>query len=186
LFRKRNIKMFLILIALSVMMCACNNVKKEVINTNTNLVSNTKDSLETYIDKKFKFSVDFPSYWDYEIEKTWEATSTQEGSPDGGINIYIDGNKNDRIRIYGQYGHISIPVDEYKMEDFSTTSGLTGTLLKQNIGDEIIIQLVLNDNLAIGGFHGANIKTSQKCYQLNEKQVMNVLKSINILDSKSN
>lgn len=178
--------MFLILIALSIMLCACKNGKKEVINTNTNLVSKTNDGLETYIDEKFKFSVEFPSYWEYEIEKIWEATSTQEASPDGGIDIYIDGNKNDRIRIYGQYGHISIPDDEFKMEDFSTTSGLIGTLLKQNTDGEIIIYLVLNDNLAIGGFHGANIRMSQKCYQRNEKQVINVLKSITILDSKSN
>ena len=88
-----------IMVIISVLLITCifQNIcygKTKLVNNSTANISdkNQKDS-NIYIDRRFKFSVNYPKKWKSKIEPTWAATSTREASPDGGINIYIKGVK---------------------------------------------------------------------------------------------
>lgn len=151
-----------------------------VLNDNQNNISDSTNpivdeltgDIKTYTDKRFKFSVDYPAHWDSKVEKSWGSTKDHEASPDSGINIYVDDNKEDRIYVFAQVGHISIS-GNYKIDKFETKSGLTGDLYRSE--DEGKIELIL---LLADQFGSASIHMSLDSFKRNEKQVMGILGSI--------
>lgn len=46
-----------------------------------------------YINNKFKFSVEYPKKWNVQEEVYLEATAEHNASPDGGLNIFVEGKK---------------------------------------------------------------------------------------------
>jgi hypothetical protein len=135
-----------------------------------------KDMLK-YTNSKYKFSVTFPKSWGHEFEKTWEATSQQEASPDGGIRIYIEGNKEEMIYVYGQNGHIGVFQEASKREEFFTDSNIKGELSSVSTDGKQDIHLVLGD-----GFNGAHVYVSEECFNSNKDEIFNLLKSIELID----
>ena len=59
-------------------------------NSNMSFIKKLDGDMSIYIDKRFKFSVEYPNKWKAKIEPFWEATPKRNASPDGGINIYLD------------------------------------------------------------------------------------------------
>ncbi|MBA9088631.1 hypothetical protein FHR92_005149, partial [Fontibacillus solani] len=126
-----------------------------------------------YKDKTFNFIVHYPAGWSSVIEETWEGTEERESNPDGGIIIYVESNKDDSIRVFGQHGHISLPTEGFVQEDFYTSSGEKGLLFSNELMDEKEIYFIMDS-----GFNGAHIRVSNDSFKRNEEKIMNVLRSI--------
>lgn len=144
------------------------------------------DNPKVYVDEKFRFSVQYPADWKTKIEETWEATAEREASPDGGINIYINGDENERIYVLGQHGHY-YPVskgENYKEDEFTTLDGVKGTLYYDSPYDyerskgRKTIYLVLGE-----GFHGAYLTISDEILKQYNDEILSILKSIKIFDA---
>jgi len=145
------------------------SVKDDNANTTKDSEKDLGDSIKTYTDKRYKFSVDYPENLKTEITET---------SIDSGIIIYFDDNKDESIYVYGQSGHISLPyADGVKKEEFITDSGLRGTLyiLEHNGTKEM--DLILGE-----GFLGANVSFRIDIFKQYEEQIFKILKSIRSTD----
>ncbi len=138
-------------------------------------LSSTKtNNKKTYVDKQYKFKVNYPGDWTVKITKRWEATNEHEASPDGGIYIYPDKNKTNTVFIYGQYGKIN--VDDYLVlnnQEFSIDKENKGILYYDYKDGKTILFLLLDD-----GLHAAHIEVSDECFSKNKQQIFNILKSI--------
>ncbi|MNW48136.1 hypothetical protein D3C74_254860 [compost metagenome] len=133
--------------------------------------------LSSYKDKTFNFIVHYPAGWSSVIEETWEGTEERESNPDGGIIIYVESNKDDSIRVFGQHGHISLPTEGFVQEDFYTSSGEKGLLFSNELMDEKEIYFIMDS-----GFNGAHIRVSNDSFKRNEEKIMNVLRSIELIN----
>lgn len=134
------------------------------------------NNLNTYKNENFGFSVEYPANWKTKEEETWESNEEYEGSPDGGINIYVGNDESEKIYIFGQCGHISLGNSETKRNKFVANNGVEGTLVIEEINDRYEIYLILGE-----GFHGAILDLSKQCFDENKELIINILKSINIL-----
>ncbi len=111
------------------------------------------------------------------VDSPVEATETQEASPTGGISIYPGSDLEDRIYVYGQNGHIGTDYPGYKHEKFTTEDGVSGDLFIDDADG------VVNLNLVLGtGFYGAIANIDKDLYKQYEKQIMNILSSIELLE----
>ena len=144
-----------------------------------NVTNYTISNPKTYTDKHFNFSVDYPAEWTAVEDKWNPPTSKSDGSPDNGINIYVDGNKNDWIYIKGQYGPMNGYLD-YPLEDFITKDMVKGKLSYKSIDGVYQINFVLIEDESGQGYHGALIQVSQACFTRNKAQILGILKSIRI------
>jgi hypothetical protein len=173
---KKKDVLLIFVIAMVLLLPACINrsEEKESSKSNANISVNNEKAI--YNDAKFNFSVEYPKGWTSEVEKTWEATKEHEGSPDGGINFYLDGNKEDKIYVYGQLGHINIPEDDYKKDNFVTDTGIKGYLLSGEHDGRMQMYLVLGD-----GFHGAVVDVGLDSWTQNKEIIVKMFKSIKIL-----
>lgn len=125
------------------------------------------------------FTVKFPSEWKVIEEPRQPGSSEFEPSPDEGIELLLNGNEDNFIWIYSQYGTLSHPEGNFNEEDFSTNKGIKGTLYKDR---EIPGNwyLVLDQDIA-PDFYGAVVSFKDKeLLNNNQKQVMNILESIDI------
>ncbi len=147
---------------------------KNMKDTSMEQASDTKQ--QRYTDH-LKFSVDFPEDWTSMVEETWEATSEREASPDGGINIYIDGNVENKIYVYWQNGHISYPQGSDEKDIFTTDDGLNGELYEQAEDKRVKVQVIYGE-----GFHGAHVDVSEACYKHYKNEILEVIKSMKILE----
>lgn len=135
---------------------------------------------KTYTDKHFNFSVSYPDDWQADIEEYWESTSGREGSPDGGIDIYVEGSKSDVIRVFGQYGTLdsSIIDFDYSTEDtqekFVTSSGLAGDLYYNDNKQTIKAVVLFDSNNAV------QIEISDAAFTRDKQKIYAILKSIKI------
>ena len=98
-----------------------------------------------YQDGIFGFSVEFPATWFCESEPYYYATEDAEGSPDSGVKIYIDRQKEDYIRVYGQHGQITtnfVVQSNYKKTDLDENR----QLYVSETDDFYTAQLFFKDN----------------------------------------
>ena len=127
---------------------------------------------ETFTDKRFDFSVNYPASWRTEVDKN----STLNANPDRGINIYIEGNKNEKIYVFSQVGPIGADQPSFAHEKFITNEGIDGEITYGDIDGKKQIYLILKGN----GYHGAIISVTNECFNNNKKQILGVLKSIKL------
>ncbi len=140
-----------------------------------------KENLKTYENEGFRFSVKYPSDWKTVEAETWEGNDQYEGSPDGGITIYVESDETESIYVFGQSGPKGIPMsDSIIREEFATETGIEGFLLKLESDERYMMYLILDD-----GFYGAILNLSKDCYDRNKNQIINILKSIDILPSRT-
>lgn len=128
--------------------------------------------------KETDFTVDMPKGWTVTEEPRQSGDESCEANPDEGIKLLLNGNKNNSIWIYSQYGSISIPEENYVKEDFSTTQGIKGTLFKDQKSRNW--QLVLNQDIISGSFGAAVNFESDEQFNSNQKDIVEILKSIQI------
>ncbi|WP_313131671.1 hypothetical protein [Anaerocolumna sp.] len=130
------------------------------------------------------FTVKFPSEWKVVEEPRQPGSSEFEPSPDEGIKLLLDGNEDNCISIYSQYGTITHPQINFDEEDFSTNKGIKGILYKDKecLGNWF---LVLDQDIT-PNFYGAVVNfEDEELLNKNQKQIMNILKSIDIKKSQS-
>lgn len=155
-----------------------------------NITEDLKGDINTYTDERFKFKVDFPAKWKYMILGSWgytldkkvtydEALKDGKGrlDPDGGIVLYIDGNKGEMVSISGEDGH-SAPVEPNSIsEEFITKSGLKGNIHSTVIDNKINIYCNITDD-SLYSYVIAHIMVSKDCFEQNKKDIYRIFRSI--------
>ena len=133
-----------------------------------------KEGYSRYQDGIFGFSVEFPSTWFCESMPYYYGTEESEASPDSVVRIYIDRQKEDYIRVYGQNGQITT--------NFVVQSNYEKIVLDENrelyvsvTDDFYTAQLFFKDNKHIS----ATINMSSEVYKEHEEEIMSLLESIN-------
>jgi hypothetical protein len=144
--------------------------------------SSSLDNAKIYTDGHFNFSVGYPADWKVDIEKYCEATTSEEGSPDGGIDIYVEGSKSDTIRIFGQYGTVGTGIIDFTWtadttENFVTSDGLVGHIYYNDDSGIKQAVLLLDDQ------HAVQLKVSDATFNRDKQQIYAILKSIKITKS---
>lgn len=162
--RKKYVVLILFFITICIMLFVGNTQK-----------GNYNNKIQTYSNKNINFSVEFPNNWDSKISERLESTPTQDASPDGGIEIYVEGNKEDLIYVYGQIGHVNFPNTNCDSTKFVTSHGNKGILYTERVSDRKDMHLIFDE-----GFHAAHIYVSSSCFKKNEKKIMDLLTSINL------
>lgn len=130
---------------------------------------------KNYTDKRFDFSVDYPAEWTAVADKVRLPTSSSDGDPDSGVNIYVEGNKNEWIFVDGQISTITGYLG-YPYEDFTTKSMIKAKLSYEKIDDKYEINLVFDDEYIKVG-----IRVSEACFTRNKAQILGILKSIKLV-----
>ncbi len=128
-----------------------------------------------YTDTNFDFSISFPEEWSYKIDDVIKPTAEREGSPDGGIMIYVNKEKSERIYVKGSLGQIGIKLDDFSTKKFKANSGLTGNLYRRISKEKIEEYLISSDE-----FHMVYIYMDINKYSKYENQITEVLKSLEI------
>jgi hypothetical protein len=154
------------------------NAKDRHIDVSNDVMSESSmRDVQIYTDKRFNFSVEYPKEWTTKIVGSWDATTEVEASPDSGIIVYVDGNVNESIYVYGQVSLINVLQEEGMREQkLVTRSGITGTLYSVVYKGKREVTLILGE-----GFVGAKVMMSDDCFKRNEDMVMTILKSVHIL-----
>lgn len=153
------------------------NQTENLDKSRMSLIKDLDGLKKIYINNKFKFSVEYPKKWNAQDEVYYEATVEHSASPDGGINIYLEDKKDEKIYVYGQDGHINFENHDFQRESFTTNNGLNGRLFSKEMDGKKVIYLILDE-----GFHGAYINIRSETFNQNKEQIMDVLKSIKILN----
>lgn len=141
--------------------------------------SSFNDNCSTYKNDYFNFSVTYPNSFKTQIEDYKKATSSEEGSPDGGITIFIKESTNDTIRVFGSNGKIDERIIDFSYtakttEDFITDSKTKGTLYYNAENGTTNAVLLLDDH------HAAQINCSNETFSRCKQQIFAILKSIKI------
>ena len=166
-------KLLCILIIFILVLTSC-NIKENQITEDNQIENNFEKGYSTYTDGIFGFSVAFPSTWASETSAYRYGSEKENASPDSGIYIYIDGNKENYIYIYGTYGK---QTDKFVLESGYKKTDIDESLViytkeTQNITEA---QVFLKDNAHIS----ANIKMDKETYKSNKTEIFKLLKSIN-------
>ncbi|MBU3145360.1 hypothetical protein [Clostridium sp. CF012] len=142
-------------------------------------------NLKTYVNERFKFTLQYPSNWNVKIDKTDNPGSTTGAdiSPTEGISFYFNNTENERMMVFGQMGHIGV-LDGLKESTFSTKNGLKGKFYSSKIDEAVNIQLILDDVNNKYGFYGAYINMSNESYDKYGKLLIGVLRSIKLIEDK--
>ena len=146
---------------------------KNYMAEDTQIKNTFEKGYSTYTDGIFGFSVTFPSTWASETFAYRYCSENETPSPDSGINIYIDGNKENYIYVYETYGKQTdkfVRDSGYKKEDIDNNI----VLYEKENGDIIEAQAFINENDHIS----ANIKMDIKTYNLYKSENIKLLKSI--------
>lgn len=145
------------------------------------VISNKGNTLQkhTFQSEDTHFTVRIPKEWTVIDQYRGPNVEGIELSPDEGIKLLLDGNEDNYISIYSQYGTLNPVRDDYDKENFSTNQGITGTLYKDK-DDQMYWFLILNQNIA-PGFYGAVISfKDREIFHEKEQQIIDILKSIEI------
>lgn len=151
---------------------SCNTNENQIIENNQ-IENNFEKGYSTYTDGIFGFSVTFPSTWASETLSYRYGSEKENASPDSGVSIYIDGNKENFIYVYETYGK---QTDKYVIESGykKTDIDKNFVLYEKENGDIIEAQVFLNENDHIY----ADIKMDLKTYNLYKSEIIKLLQSI--------
>lgn len=145
--------------------------------------------LKTYVNNRFKFTLQYPSDWQVEIDKPDIKTSTTGAdiSPTEGIAFYFN-TENERMKVFGQIGsivgYVSDSRDGFEKSSFPTKSGLTGDLYTSKKDGRVNIYLLFEKTPSKYGFYVAHIYMSNENYAKYRKSLMGVLRSIKLIEDK--
>lgn len=161
----------------------CIKLNLSDINTSGSVVAEIEEDIINdtgrkylhYTDSVFGFSVAFPATWTSECSEYYEASEIREATPDSGIYIYVEGNKEDYIYVYGQSGTIAMMNESmFEKQHFKNNYDNCGTLYIGEIDDKTNGQLLMDDNKHISAIFSMN----SKVYQKNNQEIMYILQSI--------
>ena len=171
---KKTVLSVCMLIIFILVLTSC-NIKENQIENNQ-IENNFEKGYSAYTDGIFGFSVAFPSTWASETSAYRYGSEKENASPDSGIYIYIDGNKENYIYVYGTYGKQTDKfVDENGYEKTDVNENLL--LYTKENGNIVESQIFLKDNAHIS----ANIKMNLELFESNKSKIFRMLKSIDYI-----
>ena len=137
------------------------------------------------------FSFKYPKGWVVEEEPTWEATAGREASPDWGVVLYKEGDKENKISIYGVVG--GVPADEnlgdiWESEGLRKSQLVVGNVNKGEVYSgleenkvKIVVLYYDKDNpprFESGWRLEANLLVDKEFYNKNKNEIWHILASV--------
>jgi len=164
------LKKYLLIIGYIIVLLLLISCGKATVGQKNNLANkaNKQDpAVKTYKNDRFKFSVDYPDKLYAEI--------LQDTDIDGGIDIYINKDKNEKITIIAQNGTIAVPgLEDYEETVFETNAKLVCQMYEKLDGQYKDMWLIIDQ------FHAAHIEISKETFIKNESMILKILASIKI------
>ncbi|HHW58587.1 MAG TPA: hypothetical protein GXX15_13355 [Clostridia bacterium] len=142
-------------------------------------------------DTKGSFSFKYPKGWVVEKLPTWEATSEKEASPDWGVELYKEGDKENKITIVGIVG--GVPVEngqgnEWEKQGFQKSQLMVGNVKRGEVYSEIVENKVKTvvlyydkDNpprFESGWRLEAHAQVDKQFYNKNKNEIWHILASV--------
>ncbi|WP_427340785.1 hypothetical protein [Caloranaerobacter sp. DY30410] len=150
-------------------------------------VACSKDK-ENYLKYSYKheetsFSFEYPENWVVEIEPRWPGDSEAgiEASPDDGVSIYIDGDNENCICIFGSYSPILYdPPDDINL--YRRFESKIDNIEKMDIikSDERIYYIVFKETEKSVVFYNAVVNVNENFYSKHEDIIWHILGSVEI------
>ncbi len=173
--KKKTIAVFIITFVIFIIGGCNSSLENKNINDVENTVKDINENYSRYTDGIFNFTVVYPATWGSECLAYYEATETRNASPDSGIYIYVNGNKEDYMYVYGQHGTIGVLNENmFKKQHFKNSYDKCGTLYIGEIDGKTNGQLLMDDNKHISVIFSMN----SKVFQENNQEIMYILHSI--------
>ncbi|MBE3592350.1 MAG: hypothetical protein IMW84_05675 [Thermoanaerobacter sp.] len=137
------------------------------------------------------FSFKYPKGWVLEEEPTWEATAGREASPDWGVVLYKEGDKENKIRISGIVG--GVPADGnlgdiWEKAGFRKSQLVVGNVNKGEVYSgleenkvKIVVLYYDKDNpprFESGWRLEANLLVDKEFYNKNKNEIWHILASV--------
>lgn len=128
-----------------------------------------------YEDDNRRFSIEIPKDWTYKIYNKFTGNETIEGSPDYGIEIYIDGDKNHSIYFFYQEGTLNLSEPGMSREAFKTKRGQSGNL--SAIYNDNTTRIVIVFDI---GHYAITTELDNSVFSVNKNKIFSMFKSIYI------
>lgn len=130
----------------------------------------------SYEDNECSISVQVPKEWNCKTVESYAGDEDTEGSPDSGLEIYIDNDDSSDIYIFRQVGKIEVSTqDGLSSSSFETKTGLKGTYYKMDDKESVSDLIIFDD-----AFYGVSITMNRELYGQNENKINRLLDSIAI------
>ena len=171
------ILMCLVLLSI-VLLSGCKTVKdSKDINIDTSAVAEEQIRLDkTYYNKRFNFEVSYPSIWEI-YEESDTRVPGADRSPDQGVYIYFDKNKDYYICVFGQVSFINVADAGMVASDFTTDDGITGIMYTYT-SDNIIDQYIVFNEYH--GYYGMHVRINKELNDKYKDVIDRILKSLKI------
>lgn len=132
-----------------------------------------------YEDDECRITAEFPKDWECRILEWSAGDENVEGTPDSGIEIYVNGDKNSEVYVFRFVSHIAPQEEDVESSSaFTSDTGLEGTYYKMK-NENILCHLVAFEGEE-AGFYGVSITMDEKTFEENEAQIKEVLNRIKI------
>ena len=164
----------LLILSFLLISCSANPQTTQPKLTPPTIQTNNQENWQEYVNQRFRFSIKFPKSW-----------PRNTGTPDGnGIFLYAN-DPNIDIRAYGS---VSNPFTEpyggqfndpnLKRQIITLDNGKKATLINGKEAGQIIYFVVLQER---GIFYQLEARVTEQFFKENEKTLLKVAKSLNIL-----
>ncbi|MEQ2128500.1 hypothetical protein QTP99_00605 [Caldanaerobacter subterraneus KAk] len=183
---------FIILLSLLILFVACS----EKIGT---IPKNYSYNYSNYLEYNFKkagdiegsFSFKYPKGWIVEKLPTWEANPEKEASPDWGVELYKEGDKENKITILGIVG--GVPVDEsrgntWEKQGLQKSQLVVGDVNRGEVysglaENKVRIVVLYYDRENPPGFESgwhleAHVEVNKQFYNINKDEIWHILASV--------
>lgn len=131
----------------------------------------------TYEDEERKITTKIPQNWTCKIMERTAATEDMEGSPNYGIEIYIDGNEQNSIYLFYQLGTVSFTQPGMLIDIFKTNEGKTGDLYTFFHDNTTTVFGVFDI-----GHYGFTTRLDNNLFNQNKKEIFSVIENIHITE----
>ncbi|WP_054698121.1 hypothetical protein [Syntrophomonas palmitatica] len=121
---------------------------------------------KTYQDNRYHFQVSYPGKWPSKVD------DNSLSDPLHGIYIYIDGNKDDFIYVYGSVSELGIPDNGMIKSELVTDDGVKGVLYSRTLDGRSDQHFVINERYC------AHIQTTKVVNKKYHEVIVEILKSL--------
>lgn len=133
-----------------------------------------------YVTGKQYFSFKYPQNWEIEEDQVSKGNELPDGTPDFGVTIYMDSDKDNIISIFEGISPNMYRHKTYEEDDFIVDGIKRGKIYSEEYGD-IIYKLITFDNKDEDedyAYRYAHISAEKRFYKTNKKRIKKVLESI--------
>jgi hypothetical protein len=131
----------------------------------------------TYQDELRKIAVDIPKKWTFKVNNKFKGNESTEGFPDCGIEIYIDGDTQNKFYLFYQEGTINFREPGMLAETFKTNKGQSGSLYTVFNNNKTRIFAIFDI-----GHYAITSELDNNLFSVNEKEILSMIKSICIIE----